>query len=298
MAIDWTVAKILALARRASGIRDTTQMTDDQGEEIINRVYTQIMPSELRPRDLVLYQTFDTAVGDDQYDLDTEITQIKGPVTLDPRIAITNFTAPSTIKISGDATAKYVDGLAITVDGSTSNDGNYTVASSSHSAGTTTVTIDETTIGTEAAAGNVFPTGEEVSEIDLFHDNRKFREIYPDQVAPTNAKPEAMLLWSNDNDTSNDKDRQVFVRPHPDSIYTIKFVAVKKPTDLSGSITPVHENWGWALAYKAAVYFSQEYGGGDIEKVRENNHLFKYHRDLIDSETHRQKSDMRPEPAS
>ena len=296
MAVDWTLTQILATARRLSGLRSTTQIWDADATIVINRVYSQILPVELMAGDLMTTDEFVLTVGDESYDLDKDIVEIFAPITLDPRITITNFTAPSTVKVAGDVTSKYVDDVAITIDESTSNDGDYTVASSSYAGGVTTITLDEATITTETAAGTLRQVGDNITELNLYRDLERFKENYPDEVDPTNARPEAILIWGADNDTSTDKDRQVYLRPFPDDAYNVKMHTIKKPSDLSGSITPVYENWGWCLSYMAAIHFIQEYGGGDAAKVKDLKQFFDYHRTLVDRATIRQMDGMRSTP--
>jgi hypothetical protein len=298
MAVDWTLTQILATARRLSGLRSTTQVSDADATTIINRVYSQILPVELMARDLQLFHTLTLAVGVDLYDLDTDIVEIFGDILLDPRRTITGFTAPSTITVAGDVTAKYAVDVGVTVASSTSNDGGYVIASSSHAGGTTTIVLSEITITTETAAGTMVKTGDQISELKFYRDQKRFFDNYEDQAdAITNQKPEALLLWGNDNDTATDKDRQIWVRPHSDDLYTVKMPVVKKPQDLSGSVTPVYENWGWCLAYMSAIHIIQEFGGGDVEKVTELKAFFDYHRTLVDRATIRQMTGTRSTPS-
>ena len=193
-------------------------------------------------------------------------------------------------------TFKSLSNIAITIADSTSNDGDYTVASSSFAGGTTTIVLDEATITTETAAGTLRQTGDNITELNLYRDLAEFKSDYPDEVDPTNARPEAILLWGADNDTSTDKDRQVYIRPFPDDAYNVKLHCIKKPQDLSGSITPAWENWGWCLCYMTAIHMIQEFGGGDAEKIKENKTFFDYHRNLVDRATLRQKDGLRPTP--
>jgi len=225
MAIDWTLAKILATARRLSGLRSTTQVSDTDAEEIINRVYTQIMPLEINAVDLQKFHTFPVEESVDKYDLDKDIVEIFGPITLDPG-------------------------------------------------------------GTD-----------EIFTINFYRDHQKFFKDYPDIGSTiTNQAPEAILLWENDNDATDDKDRQLWIRPHSDKDYTLKMGVIKKPDDLSGSKTPVYENWGWCLAYMSSVFMMQEFGGGDAEKINENMKFYNFHKTLIDRASIRQKIGMRPTP--
>lgn len=69
--------------------------------------------------------------------------------------SVTTFTAPSTIVLTDDHTLRFAAGTTFAVNGSTSNDGVYNATGSVFGSGKTTITVEEATVTSEAAVGNV-----------------------------------------------------------------------------------------------------------------------------------------------
>ncbi len=69
-----------------------------------------------------------------------------------------------------------------------------------------------------------------------------FRTFVEDDSAATQ-QPETILVWR----------RYFYLGPIPDDAYTIKMPALQKPTAISGSVNPLRDAWGPAIAYGTAV---------------------------------------------
>jgi sulfatase-modifying factor enzyme 1/putative metal-binding protein len=76
----------------------------------------------------------------------------------DQQFAVNGVTPPSQFQVAGDQTATFTAGTLFACRGSTANDGNYTVASSSFAAGNTTITVGETIADATADGTLVYPT--------------------------------------------------------------------------------------------------------------------------------------------
>lgn len=82
--------------------------------------------------------------------------------------------------------------------------------------------------------------------IKLYMDVRYFFELYPrsDEGSTTYDEPVSCLVYG----------RSFYLRPIPDSVYTIKAAVKKRPTALAEDTDrPLNDKWGPVIAYGSAV---------------------------------------------
>lgn len=104
--------------------------------------------------------------------------------------------------------------------------------------------------------------GGEVKTMRFFLDPAEFFKEYPDNDSLSNSEPESVLLYGNENSTS-DKDNQLYVRPIADAVYTIKFTTSTRPQLLvNDSDVPVDEDTGYYIAIQSAIEILNVKAGG------------------------------------
>jgi len=111
--------------------------------------------------------------------------------------------------------------------------------------------------------------GDLVVKLDFFRaiDKERFFRLYPEDDSVDDNQPASVLLYGNANSTGSDKDNQLYVRPIPDAVYTIKFASTTRPQLLSSdSDPPVDDDMGYYIGVRVAIDMIDTIAGGTGER--------------------------------
>jgi len=117
---------------------------------------------------------------------------------------------------------------------------------------------------------------DKIYPMDLFIDERRFFELFPDDChdeEDERERPVAMLVYG----------RKIYLRPVPDASYTVKYYCRSQtPTALSDEQDTVSDDmWGPCIAYGTAIEILQE--AGENDEADELKDMYNFYMGLIDT---------------
>lgn len=122
-------------------------------------------------------------------------------------------------------------------------------------------------------------------QAQLTHDPTWFFDAYPDRSNQPYQQPRALLLF----------DRTFWVGPIPDGKYTIKVIALARPTALSAAgDSPIDQRWGEAIAVGAAMLVLRN--EADHDEATKLSGLLDYELNLIRQTNTLSLQGVRPSP--
>jgi hypothetical protein len=279
--MDWTLAQLRAKVRELTGQRSTSQLSDADLTDKINDFYCNVFPDEVELPELKGFYSFSTVQGDGEYALPSTVLRIKKPIT---KLAGTNalikvYEGGKKVKVripapdgNGFANAEvsdFVAGAAQPTARSTTAVGTV-VRPSTHNGFVYECTASAGVLGTEP----VWPTtpgesvsdgtntwicrredvvfekaaddgnGDAVARLGFWKDANAFFTEYPDDASASQNAPLDLLQYGSN----------LYLRPIPDGVYTVKAAAVQRPAALvEGTDTVINPKWGPAIAYGTAI---------------------------------------------
>lgn len=136
--------------------------------------------------------------------------------------------------------------------------------------------------------------GDAVTNLKFYRDPTEFFAIYPEDASADNGVPVAVLLYGNENSTGTVKDNQLYVRPVPDGVYTIKYASSTRPQILSAdSDPPVDDDSGYYIGIKTALDIIDTKAGGISERKIDLQDDLKFYRGNLNTKKIKQMTNMR-----
>lgn len=292
--MSFTLDDIRNAIRKITGTYSTTELSDSDLDDLINKYYLYVLPDDAKPFKLLVDYKFNTLVNQVNYtfDLDTYVSLEPGFFCNGNQLL---YYQDQTIWIReyqyqyNQVQASSGDGVTTTFAGTLGSaplvPGTIIFADNVESF---TDEGDGTLSGTKGGAGNIdYTTG--IYSITFATAPASGVAINATSAPIVNGRPRAMYY---------DGDGTITFSPIPDQSYTIEARAYIMPTAFiaggSGSQVPLISQWGYTIAYGTALELFRQRGQLDQKSMYQPE--YEKYLDLSISRSTQQYSNQRTVP--
>lgn len=139
--------------------------------------------------------------------------------------------------------------------------------------------------------------GGKVGNLDFYLDPVLFFKRFPEDDSVDDSPPRAIMLYGNENSTGTDKDNQLYVRPKPDKVYTIKFANTTRPKELTDdSDILVDDDAGYWVGAKTAIEMLDVTAGGSSDRKNDLERDLSMYEGNLDVKKIKQLTEFRSRP--